>query len=262
MSERVTPSLPFDPETVWEEAVCVNLRMHPDALRPLVPPAFELDLHQGHAFVSLTASRLKNFGVVGVPNALRTNFYQATYRAHVRYVDYAGRTRRGCYMVRSDTNSEAMSMAANALPEFRAHHCSTYPIVMARHQGNLVLTVDSGQDAAGKVVLVLDTEHCHQEMPAGSVFTSLAQARALLVDFDESYAHDADSDEILVLRIERGEWKIKVVSVVDSYLGFVSRGPLGQRADTVLDSVFYFREVPYRWLPLIREKRRADSCQG
>jgi hypothetical protein len=75
---RAAPTLPFDANTVWAEAVCVNYRLDPAALRPLVPEVFDLDLYAGRAFVSLTASRLKDFGVGWVPAALRMNFYQAT----------------------------------------------------------------------------------------------------------------------------------------------------------------------------------------
>ena len=40
---------------------------------------------------------------------------------------------------------------------------------------------------------------------------------------------------------------------VDYYLGYFSSGPFPLGSAT-LDSVFYFRNVPYRWLPLLKEK--------
>ncbi len=259
--ERVDATLPFETATVWEEALCFNLRVAPAALRPIVPDVFELDLHDGHAFVSLTASRLKDFGPSSLPAMLGVNFYQATYRAHVIHVDYAGRRRRGCYFVRSETNSPVMSFAANALPEFRAHRCATHPIVMARAGENLVLTVDSGDDPAGKVVAVLDASRDTREMPDGSVFRTIDEARALLVDFHEAFAYEPETDEVLVLRIERGDWHLRVAQVVDAYLGFADAGPFPEGA-AVLDSAFYFREVPYRWLPLVRESRARAPAQG
>jgi hypothetical protein len=250
---REAPSLPFDANTVWAEAVAVNFRVDPAALRPLVPEVFDLDLYAGQAFVSLTASRLKDFGVAWLPRALRMNFYQATYRAHVTYTDFRGRTMRGCYFVRSETNSRVMSLTANLLPEFRAHNCSTYPILMGRNGDHLVLTVDSGDDPAGKVVLVLDTARVLPGMPAGSVFPSVRAAYELLVDFYDAFSYHPDSGEVLILRIERGDWAIRVVEPVDCYFGFLSDGPFPPGA-AALDSVFYFTNVPYRWLPLLKER--------
>jgi uncharacterized protein YqjF (DUF2071 family) len=256
---RAEPSLPFETNTTWAEAVAVNFALDPAALRPLVPPAFELDLHDGRAFVSLTASRLKDFGVGWLPRALRMNFYQATYRAHVTYTDFRGRCLRGCYFVRSETNSRLMSLAANLLPEFRAHRCQTYPILMARRGDHFLLTVDSGDDPAGKVVLVLDTSRPLKAMPPTSCFASVQEAYAFLVDFHDAFSYDPDSEEVFLLQIERGAWDIEVFEPVDSYLGYLDRGPFRPSAAR-LDSVFYFRNVPYRWLPLLKEriKHRRD----
>jgi uncharacterized protein YqjF (DUF2071 family) len=250
---REEPTLPFDTNTTWAQAVAVNFRVEPAALRPLVPAVFELDLYQGHAFVSLTASRLKDFGVGWLPQALRMNFYQATYRAHVTHTDFRGRTMRGCYFLRSETNSRLMSLAANMLPEFRAHRCSTYPMFMGRHGDHLVFTVDSGDDPAGKVVLVLDTARPLTGMPASSVFPSISAAYQFLVDFYDAFAYDPDSGEVMILRIERGDWPIQVVEPVDHYFGFSANGPFPPGIAT-LDSVFYFTNVPYRWLPLLKER--------
>src|SRR5262249_38831004 len=184
-------------------AVWSNVSVEPAALRPLVPAVFDLDLYAGKAWVSLTASRLKDFGVGRVPRALRMNFYQATYRAHVSYTDFRGRRLRGCYFVRSETNSRVMSLTANLLPEFRAHRCATCPILMAQRGDHLLLTVDSGDDVAGRVVLLLDTAHPLPGMPATSRFPSVRAAHAFLVDFYDAFAYHADTGEVLILRIER-----------------------------------------------------------
>jgi hypothetical protein len=255
---REAPTLPFDTDTIWAEAVCVNLRVRPEALRPLIPAVFDLDLHGGMAWVSLTASRLKDFGVGWVPKALRMNFYQATYRAHVTFTDFRGRAMRGCYFVRSETNSPLMSATANLLPEFKAHRCATHPILFARRDQHLLLSVDSGDDPAGKVVLVLDTAREYPEMPPGSLFATRAEARALIVDFYDAFAYDPDADEVFILKIDRGDWDIHVVEPVDHYLGYIQHGPFNPD-NAQLDSVFYFSNCPYRWLPLMKEKRKGRS---
>jgi len=250
---RAEPTLPFDANTVWAEAVCVNVRVEPTALRPLVPAVFDLDLYAGSGFVTLTASRLKGFGVGRLPAPLRVSFYQATYRAHVTFRDFRGRVMRGCYFLRSETNFGPMSLAANLLPEFKAHHCSTYPIVMLRQDGHFVLSVDTGHDRGGAVVLVLDLEHPLDRMPAASIFPSIHSAYAFLVDFYDAFSYDPHSGEVYVLRIERGDWRIQVVEPVDYFLGFISDGPFPPGAAR-LDSVFYFTDVAYRWLPLLKER--------
>lgn len=252
---RQQPTLPFDANTVWAEAVCINIRVQPEQLRPLIPDLFALDLYQGHAFISLTASRLKDFGMGAVPKSLRMNFYQSTYRAHVTYTDFRGRTLRGCYFVRSETNSHVMSLTANLLPEFKAHRCATYPIVMVRDGDRFVLSVDSGDDPAGKVVLVLDTSQPLEQMPPSSAFASRQDAYDYIVDFHDAFSYDPDTGEVFILRIDRGDWDIKILDPVGCYLGYVADGPF-LPGTAELDSVFYFQNVPYRWLPLIKERMK------
>lgn len=250
---REAASLPFEANTTWAEAVCVNFRVDPSALRPLVPEVFELDLYGGYAWISLTASRLKDFGVGALPAAFRMNFYQATYRAHVVYTDFRGTRRAGCYFVRSETSSAVMSAVANLLPEFKAHRCGTCPILMVRKGEHWILSVDSGDDPAGKVVLVLDTAQIQAEMPATSRFASVADARKLIVDFYDAFSYDEETHEVYVLQIDRGDWNIQIPRVVDHYFGYAAAGPFPPGAAT-FDSVFYFQNTPYRWLPLVKEK--------
>jgi len=253
---REVPTLPFEANTTWAEAVCVNFRVDPAALRPLVPPVFELDLHGGYAWVSLTASRLKDFGVGTLPAAMRMNFYQATYRAHCVYTDFRGARRHGCYFIRSETSSAVMSTVANLLPEFKAHRCGTCPILMVRKGEHWILSVDSGDDPAGKVVLVLDTSELASTMPASSKFASVDDARKLIVDFYDAFSYDPDTHEVFVLQIDRGPWNITIPRVVDQYFGFASAGPFPP-GTAAFDSVFYFQNTAYRWLPLVKERSKV-----
>jgi hypothetical protein len=197
---------------------------------------------------------LKEFGVGLLPRTLRMNFYQATYRAHVTFTDFRGRRLRGCYFVRSETNSHVMSLTANLLPEFKAHHCSTYPMLMVRDGGHFILTVDTGDDPAGKVVLVLDTSCPRDGLPAGSCFPSPTTAYEYIGEVCDAFSRDPDTGDVLILRIERGPWQVRIPDVIDHYLGYIQAGPFPP-GTAELDSVFYFQNTPYRWLPLLRERQ-------
>jgi hypothetical protein len=90
-------------------------------------------------------------------------------------------------------------------------------------------------------------------MPRTSVFPSIAAAYGFLVDFYDAFAFAPDTGEVLLLEIERGPWHIQVVEPVDYYFGYFSTGAFPP-GSAELDSVFYFRNTPYRWLPLLRER--------
>ena len=250
---REASTVPFETNTVWAEALCVNYRIDPQALRPLIPDVFDLDMCNGKSFISVTASRLEDFGIGRIPSALRMNFYQCTYRAHVTYTDFRGQTMRGCYFVRSETNSHLMSLAANMMPEFRGHRCNTYPILMARRDDHLCLTVDTGSDPRGQLVLVSDVANPRSSMPETSTFGSTEEARQLIVDFYDAFAYHPDTNEVLILQIDRGSWNIQIIEPIDYYFGYFNSDPFNT-GNAELDSIFYFQDCPYRWLPLLKER--------
>ena len=59
--------------------------------------------------------------------------------------------------------------------------------------------------------------------------------------------------EVFVLQIDRGPWNIQIPRVVDHYFGYAAAGPFPPGA-AAFDSVFYFQNTPYRWLPLVKER--------
>ena len=132
-------------------------------------------------------------------------------------------------------------------------------MLRARRGEHWGLTVDAGQDPAGKVVLVLDTDQALPAMPDGSIFPSKAAAYDFIVDFEDAFAYEPDTEEVFILRIERGEWDIQVIEPVDHYFGYFTNGPFSAK-NAELDSVFYFTDVPYRWLPLLKE--RVRQCRN
>ena len=89
-----------------------------------------------------------------------------------------------------------------------------------------------------------------------SLFPSIEEAYGYIVDFYDAFSHDPETDEVFILRIERGPWAVRVVEPVDYYFGYFSEGPFPS-GSTKLDSVFYFRNTPYRWLPLLKERLKT-----
>jgi hypothetical protein len=102
---------------------------------------------------------------------------------------------------------------------------------------------------------VLDASRELAGLPASSRFRSLEDAYDYIVDFHDAFSFDPDTHEVFILRIDRGDWHVKVLEPVDYYFGFFADGPFPPGA-AELDSVFYFRDTPYRWLPLLKERVR------
>ena len=96
-------------------------------------------------------------------------------------------------------------------------------------------------------------------MPASSRFPTVAAAHDFIVDFYDAFSYDPDTGEVFILKIERGPWDIQIFSPLDCYLGYFSAGPFPP-GTAELDSVFYFRNTPYRWLPLVKERIKGRGA--
>jgi hypothetical protein len=54
---------------------------------------------------------------------------------------------------------------------------------------------------------------------------------------------------------------VLVLEPVDYYFGYFSAGPF-PAGTTELDSIFYFCNTPYRWLPLVKERITTAIKKG
>jgi len=246
------PTFPLPMRTTWQEAICWNWAVDPDRLRAIVPSVLEVDVVHDRAWVTVAMSRLDDMRPAYVPAGAGWNFYQVSHRAHVKYVDYKGEVRRGCYFVRSYTNSPIMNAIGNSLPEFRFHEFRNAEMTMIRDAGSLVATVDPEGDA-GKLVSVLDEAGATPTLPGSSLWRDVDEAFPILVEAYDAYGWEESDRSLYILTIDRGQWEVSMPRVVSVYDGTMQEVLFDEKTAR-LDSVFTIRGVPYRWKPLRRER--------
>jgi uncharacterized protein YqjF (DUF2071 family) len=71
----------------WRELLFLHWPMPPGALRPLVPPALELDLFEGVAWMTLIPFEILESRPRGLPGALASRFLEVNLRTYVRGPD-------------------------------------------------------------------------------------------------------------------------------------------------------------------------------
>jgi uncharacterized protein YqjF (DUF2071 family) len=247
------PSIPWltTVQTCWIDAVSINYAVDPDALRSILPPPLEPEIWKGSAWVQLLMSSLRDMRPQGLMPLFGVCFYQASYRAAIRYRSVDGSERRGGYFVRSETNHPVMRAVGNALAEFRFHDFGAAEMVMVRDGDRLTLGIDA-ERPHGKVVALLDTRPS-LDPPPKSVWSSLAELEEPLVECYDALG--VDSPYLYLLTIDRDPWNARFVTPLDLYVEYFENGPLGGGASRY-DSTLHFRECGYRWRPLRREPLR------
>jgi hypothetical protein len=174
------------------------------------------------------------------PQPLGINYNQIVYRVVVR------RDReRGVHFLRSDADSRIMCALGNALSFFRFHRSPMR--FRQRPDSNLLdLDVETSSDVPGGVRATYDVGHSRRQLPETSAFDDLAAARAWLVELFAAFSYTTGRSRIDVVRIERGDWDLRVVDDLRGEYDYMTSGPF-PIGSSRLDSVFLVGDIPYHW---------------
>jgi uncharacterized protein YqjF (DUF2071 family) len=111
----------------WRHLAMVDYEVDPGLLRPLVPPGTELDLFEGHCFVSLVGFLFVDVRLRGLRVPFHTRFEEVNLRFYVRR-DAGGERRRAVTFVRELVPLPAVALAA------RWRYGERYSSVPMRHR--------------------------------------------------------------------------------------------------------------------------------
>jgi uncharacterized protein YqjF (DUF2071 family) len=118
----------------WRELAMLNYNVDPALLRQFVPAGTELDLWNGHAFLSLVGFRFLNTKVLGISIPFHSSFEEVNLRLYVRRRDGL-LVKRGVVFIREIVPRWAIAALARTL------YNENYISLPMSHQ---VSTVDSG----------------------------------------------------------------------------------------------------------------------
>jgi uncharacterized protein YqjF (DUF2071 family) len=240
----MVPKHPLPMTTVFRECFLVNFAVRPDVLRRLLPGPIEPDVHAGDAYLSVVIAVMDRMRPAFLPPALGVSFCQVVYRAVVRC-----RGERGVHFLRSDADSRWMSLAGEWLTFFHFHHSR---IALRREGRRVLVDLEPGDRRRAVIQATFDLGRAGRELPRESRFPTLAAAQAFLVELFAAFAYDPVTERVSTVRIERGPWDVRVVPDERGRYDLVQDSDLFPRGAAVLDSVFYARDLPYRWHALER----------
>lgn len=250
-SFETCPSVPWltTVQTEWIEAISLNYAVDAQALAGMLPAPIEPEPWKGTAWVQVLVSSLRDMRPQGLGALFGVSFYQASYRAAVRYRRKDGAWRRGGYFLRSETNHPVMQAIGNRLTEFKFHEFGLADMAIVREGDDLTVAIDA-HEPNGKLVAVLETTP-RREPPEGSVWSSLDELHDPLVECYDALGIDRAAGWLYVLTIDREPWNATFAEPKEVYCEALSTGPLAASAH--LDSALHIERCAYKWRPLRRE---------
>lgn len=255
-----THRLPVTMKTVFQDLFLLTYAVPPDGLAALLPPPIHPYVRDGLSYISIVVGNMRGMRPAPTPEFLGVNYYQIVYRAVVRLRGHEGTERPGVFFLRSDSNDPVMSYFGNRLTEFRFHYFHTGAINLIRRGDSLLISVET-RDTGGDLVAHLRDRGGADGLPPAAGFSSVRDEKDTLVQLFHAYAHDPARAVVYDLEIERGEWHLQRLELLDGFAAFFMESPF-RAADAQPVSMVYIRECSYVWKPMVEIPVEALCIRG
>jgi uncharacterized protein YqjF (DUF2071 family) len=234
------PKHPIPMKTAFRHCFLVNFAVEPEAMQRLLPPPLSPDLYDGKAFLSIVIADMEKMRPAFLPAAFGVSYTQVVYRAVIRC-----QGERGVHFLRSDADNRWMCLLGNGLTFF---HFNYSRIQWQQEGGCIQFDLTSPFRHHADIHATYEVSPPLAQMPSTSRFLSLAQAQEFLVELYAAYA--SDTSGVSRVRIKRGVWNIQIVQDTERVYEFMNGSRMFPEGTASLDSVFYVRNLPYRWYTL------------
>lgn len=236
-----------------EHVLVLTYALPRDALTPLLPPMFSLDAQDGDGFVAVALVRARAMRPVGLPVWLGGQFLLAGYRVFVTYRNHAGRTRRGLYILRSDTDRAMMRLAGNLLTRYH-YHLSR--MTCAMDDERMTFQVDTPDSRAD---LTVQAAHVTSPaLPGASVFADWRAARRYAGPLPYTFDYDQPTRTVVIVKGERDRWRPQPIHAHVTRCTFFDHPPF-DTTHAHLSAAFALHHVPYRWRRGVAERHAVHA---
>ncbi len=230
-------SHPFAIEAFFESSLVLAFAIPKKQIEHLIPECLELDLFEDKwAFIAIAMVQTKDLRLKGLPKFFGSDFFLIGYRVFVRYKNNAGRSMRGLYILKSETNKAKMAFFGNAFT-----HYNYRKIDITRKVEDNKIVIESKQS---DFRIAVEKSENRINLPKNSPFIDWKQARKFAGPLPYTFTYDKNEKEVLIIEGVRQNWKPKAVKVVDYNITFLDKMKLG---GIVLANAFIIENIPYYW---------------
>ena len=228
---------PFAVEAHFESSLVLTFAVPKEQLQPLIPECLQLDTFQDKwAFVAVAMVQTKDLRPKGFPKFMGNDFFLIGYRVFVRYTNNAGKSLRGLYILKSETNKKKMEFLGNI---FTHYNYSTTDINQDEQKSTKeIFSINS------KFKITIDKTEEEISLPEHSPFTDWKEARRFAGPLPFTFTYKKETKEVLIIEGVRQNWIPKPVKVIDYNFDFLCSL---KQENIVLANAFLIKNIPYYW---------------
>ena len=229
---------PFAVEAFFKSSIVLTFAVPKDQLQHLVPACLELDTFRAEwAFLAVAMVQTKALRPKGFPKLLGNDFFLIGYRVFVRFTNQTGKSLRGLYILKSETDKKKMEYFGNI---FTHYNYTTTDI----HQNSQNGVTEISSNNSGFKVRIENANDENISLPVGSPFTDWKEARRFAGPLPFTFTYNPSTKEVLIIEGVRENWKPMPVKVVDHNFTFIDNLKLD---GVKLANAFIIRNIPYYW---------------
>lgn len=235
---------PFAVDAFFERSLVLTFAVPKEQLQHLIPECLELDtFHEKWGFIAVAMVQTKDLRPRGFPKFMGNDFFLIGYRIFVRFTGKDGKSKRGLYIIKSETNKKKMEFFGNIF----THYNYTTTDIHQLTEGNS--RIISSLKSNFQIVIEQTTEEIH--LPEHSPFTDWKEARRFAGPLPFTFTYNAEDKNILIIEGVRQNWKPEPVKVSNYRFEFLEALHLKEIA---LANAFEIENVPYYWKKGVLEK--------
>jgi hypothetical protein len=201
---------PFAVEAFFETSLVATFATPRENIGHLIPDCMELDIfHDKWAFIAVAIVQTKDLRPKGFPRVLGNNFFLVGYRVFVGFTDTHGRSLRGLYILRSQTNKRRMELFGNIFTQYKY---TTTDIDRRKHDGSVTISSDN---ARFSISYEEPNDDEQVALPADSPFADWKEARKFAGPLPYTFTYDDKNRTVLIVEGVRQNWKPVPVQVTN-----------------------------------------------
>ncbi|MBN8686560.1 MAG: DUF2071 domain-containing protein [Chitinophagales bacterium] len=228
---------PFAVEAFFESSLVLTFAVPKEQLEQYIPECLQLDTFQDRwAFIAIAMVQTKNLRPKGFPRFMGNDFFLTGYRIFVRYTNKAGKSLRGLYILKSETDKKKMEILGNIF----THYKYTTTDIQQEETANTT-TISS---VKSKLRITVDKAAEDILLPPQSPFADWKEVRRFAGPLPFTFTYNKEKKEVLIIEGVRENWTPVPVRVLDYQIDFLQTLKTDQ---PVLANAFIIKNIPYYW---------------
>ena len=219
--------------------ILANFRVDPDVMQQQLPTRFRPKLQRGFAVAGICLIRLEHIRPSFVPESIGLNSENAAHRVAVLW-EADGVTREGVFISRRDTNSQLNHLLGGRIFPGE-HHQSSFDV--SESDSDIHFSLES---ADSEVTVKLEASPA-SELPANSIFSSLAEASAFFEAGSLGYSVTHDPNRLDGLNLKTKEWQVQPLDVRSVSSSYFSDEAIFPRGSIDFDHALIMKNVSHEW---------------